>query len=266
MAIDSKPPCRSDLDVGCRRTPLPESPVRLANQLPFSGTPTGNFHSTSDPCVISFFQSLIRSTSAQNLDSDKASPTTEVRGDSQTQHSEELEKGRRRAVCNRRVSKLAKLLAEALGLPPEWQQCIREAAPLHDLGKLWVPDEILDKPGSLTEEEYETVKKHTLAGETLLSGGESGPMRMARRIARSHHERWDGDGYPDGLEGEQIPLSARIVAVADTFDAMTHDRPYRDALPIEKAFSIIEEEAGARFDPQVSEAALRQREEMAALV
>jgi len=224
------------------------------------------FQLTNDLKLTSFFRSLLRRPSPPPSDSGPSSPPTELSDEIQTQHPEDIEKGRRRAVCNRRVSKLAEILADALDQPPEWQQKIREAAPLHDLGKLWVPDEILDKPDSLTDEEFEKVKKHTLVGESLLSGDGGGPMQMAGRIARSHHERWDGEGYPDGLAGEDIPLSARIVSVADSFDAMTHDRPYRDALPVETAFAIIEDEAGAEFDPQVSAAALRRREEMAALV
>lgn len=215
---------------------------------------------------MSFFQSLTRSPSTQPFDPSQPSSTTEISGEVPSHPPNELEGEQRRAVSNRRVGKLAELLAEALGQSPEWQARIREAAPLHDLGKLWVPDEILDKPGPLTEEEFEKVKKHTLVGEALLSGRGSDSMQMAGRIARSHHERWNGEGYPDGLEGEEIPLSARIVATADAFDAMTHDRPYRAALPVEKAFSVIEEGAGTQFDPQVSAAALRRQEEMAALV
>lgn len=229
------------------------------------GISTDLFNLANDLGVTSFFQSLTQSSSPQTSDPGPYPPTADVSTEVLTQHPEEIERGRRRAVCNRRVSKLAGILADALNQPPEWQEKIEEAAPLHDLGKLWVSDEILDKPGPLTDEEYEEVKKHTLVGEALLSG-KSGPMEMAGRIARSHHERWDGEGYPDGLEGTDIPLSARIVAVADAFDAMTHDRPYRDALPVEKAFAIIKDGAGNEFDPQVSAAALRRRKEMAALV
>lgn len=212
-------------------------------------------------------QSFIdRRSTADTSGSDSPSSPSDDQLPSPLQGPETTEQFRRRPVYNRRVSKLSALLAEALGQPPEWQDRIEEAACLHDLGKLWVAKEILDKPGPLTEEEYEEVKKHTLVGAALLSQGTSELVRMAGRIARSHHERWDGEGYPDGLEGEEIPLSARIVAVADAFDAMTQDRPYREALSVEEAFHVLDEEAGAQFDPQVSEAALRRRDEVAALV
>lgn len=263
MVIDSQiPPKRSTDGIGGTLRIL-----RQAHQIPVSfwrpipGTP----RSTTDLQTMSIFTSLTKSFSTETTDSGRTSPV-ESAVDPPPQHVGDDERGRRRSVCNQRVSKLAGLLAESLDQPPEWQIRIREAAPLHDLGKLWVPDEILDKPGPLTEEEFETVQKHTIAGEALLSGGGPGPMQMAGRIARSHHERWNGEGYPDGLEGEDIPLSARIVAVADAFDAMTHDRPYRNALPVDKAFSIIEDGAGTEFDPQVSAAALRRRGEMTSLV
>ena len=162
-----------------------------------------------------------------------------------------------------RVGRLSRLVAEELGKPEDWQALIKEAAPVHDVGKIGVPDNILLKEGPLSDQEYETMKRHTLIGADLLSGGESALIQMAERIARSHHERWDGEGYPDGLEGENIPLEARIVCVVDAFDAMTNDRPYREAMPAEKAFSTIEEEAGAQFDPQVVGAILRRKEEAA---
>lgn len=180
--------------------------------------------------------------------------------------TEHIEEGRRHSDPSRRVSEMSVVLAEGLGQPLEWRKRLREAALLHDIGKLFVDDQILDKPGSLTEEEYEEVKTHALAGSALLSGGQSTLWQMAQRIARSHHERWDGNGYPDGLESTEIPPAARIVAVADAFEAMTHHRPYRDALPIESAFVVIEQEAGAQFDPIVSKAALQRRDALSALV
>lgn len=184
----------------------------------------------------------------------------------QSPRMEETEQARWRSVYSQRIGKLAEVLSEALGQSPEWQDRIREAAPLHDVGKVGVPDEILRKPGPLTDEEFDAMKEHTLIGADLLSGGASEPVQMAQRIARSHHERWDGEGYPDGLEGEEIPLAARIVAVVDTFDAMTHDRPYRSALSVEEAFEVIEDEAGEQFDPEIAAAALRCREALTELV
>lgn len=160
----------------------------------------------------------------------------------------------------RRVGHLSSAIAEALGKDPAWQARIEEAAMLHDVGKIGIPDRVLLKEAPLTNEEYKKMKRHTLIGADLLSGEQSDLIRMARRTARSHHERFDGNGYPDGLAGEDIPLEARIVAVADTIDAMTHDRPYRDALPVTTAIETIKEEAGAQFDPQVSQATLRIRE------
>ncbi len=166
----------------------------------------------------------------------------------------------------RRVGILSKILAEALGQPPAWQNRIEEAAPLHDVGKIGIADEILLKQGYLTDKEYEEMKRHTLVGADLLSEGQHALIRMAERIARAHHEQWNGNGYPEGLHGEDIPLEARIVAVADAFDAMTHDRPYREALSPKKAFSVIEEEAREQFDPAVSAAALRRREKILSTV
>jgi putative two-component system response regulator len=163
----------------------------------------------------------------------------------------------------RRVGRLARLVAEALGKAPEWQERLLEAAPLHDVGKIGIADDILLKEGSLTDGEYKAIKQHTVIGADLLSGGESKLLRMTKQVARHHHERWDGNGYPDGLEGADIPLAARIVNVVDTFDAMTSDRPYRDALPVETAFEEIEDEAGRQFDPRVSAAALDIRNTLA---
>lgn len=161
---------------------------------------------------------------------------------------------------------MAHLLARALDRPTEWQDRIEKAAPFHDVGKIGIADRTLRKSGPLSAAERQTMKEHASIGPALLSGGTSELIQVARRIARSHHERWHGDGYPNGFSGEEIPLKARIVAVADAFDAMTHDRPYRDALSPAQAFAAIEAEAGAQFDPQVSEAALECREAMVEIV
>ena len=133
------------------------------------------------------------------------------------------------------------------------------AAPLHDIGKIHMPDAVLNKPGKLTEEEFEVMKTHTTAGEKLLIHakeelGESGYLNIAVEMAAYHHEWWNGKGYPYGISGEEIPLCARIMAVADVFDALTSKRCYKDAMPLEKAYAIIREESGTHFDPAVVEA------------
>ena len=133
------------------------------------------------------------------------------------------------------------------------------AAPLHDIGKIHIPDAVLNKPGKLTEDEFEVMKTHTTAGEGLLTHakmelGESGYLNMAVEMAAYHHEWWNGKGYPYGISGEEIPLCARIMAVADVFDALTSKRCYKDAMPFEKAYAIIREESGTHFDPAVVEA------------
>ena len=135
------------------------------------------------------------------------------------------------------------------------------AAPLHDIGKIHIADAILNKPGRLTEEEFAIMKTHTTAGEELLTHakaelGESGYLNTAVEMAAYHHEWWNGKGYPYGIDGEEIPLSARIMAVADVFDALTSKRCYKDAMPLTKAYAIIREESGTHFDPLVAEAFL----------
>ena len=150
-----------------------------------------------------------------------------------------------------RVATGSAVLARALGLEEGTSGVIRRAAPLHDVGKIVIPDNVLLKPGGLTDEEFTIMKRHTTIGAKILSGGQTDLIQMAERIARSHHERWDGNGYPDGLTGETIPLEARLVAVADVFDALTHARPYRGAWPLEKVRNEIAKQSGRHFDPQV---------------
>jgi putative two-component system response regulator len=117
--------------------------------------------------------------------------------------------------------------------------------------KLAIPDQILFKPGKLSESEYETIKTRTTLGARLLAGSDSKVLQVAALIAESHHERWDGSGYPSGLAGEEIPILGRVVAVADVFDALTHDRPYKSAWSLEDSIAEIERAAGAHFDPRV---------------
>jgi putative two-component system response regulator len=150
-----------------------------------------------------------------------------------------------------RVGEMSAMLAQMLGLPEEWVDLIRRTAPLHDVGKIGVSDSILLKPGKLTTEEFEIMKTHTVIGSNLLTNGISDLVQTAERIALSHHERWIGNGYPHGLNGEAIPIEGRILAVADVFDALTHARPYKKAWPIGEAVAEIEKQSGEQFDPQV---------------
>ncbi len=141
------------------------------------------------------------------------------------------------------------------------------AAPLHDIGKIHIPDAVLNKPGKLTEQEFEVMKTHTTAGEELLTYakaelGESEYLNMAADMAAYHHEWWNGKGYPYGISGEEIPLCARIMAVADVFDALTSKRCYKSAMSLEKAYAIIGEESGTHFDPAVVEAFFAIAEDM----
>jgi HD-GYP domain-containing protein (c-di-GMP phosphodiesterase class II) len=159
-----------------------------------------------------------------------------------------------------RVTSYSLMLAETLQVSAEDLERIQIGTPLHDIGKIGVSDAILCKPDRLTPEEYELMKLHTVKGDEILATIPD--LESVRPIVRSHHERWDGRGYPDGLRGEQIPRLARIVAVADTFDAMTSDRPYRKGLPAEVAFAEIEKQSGLQFDPECARAFLSLREEV----
>lgn len=157
----------------------------------------------------------------------------------------------------RRVARTAFLVARELGMTAADASLIRQAAPLHDLGKIALPDAILLKQTKLSTTEYRQVKQHPSAGAAILSGSSSRVLRLAEEIALTHHEWWDGSGYPSGLGGQAIPLSGRIVALADVFDALTHARPYKTAWPIETAVAEIQRLAGRQFDPAVVEAFLR---------
>jgi putative two-component system response regulator len=150
-----------------------------------------------------------------------------------------------------RVAAMAAELARRLGLDAQSVAHLREAALLHDVGKIAIPDHILLNPGILSAEEQEVMRTHAVLGARLLRGTGSPVLQMASVIAASHHEWWDGGGYPVGLAGERIPLVARIVAVADVFDALTHDRPYKPVWPVERAVARIERGAGSQFDPRV---------------
>ena len=157
-----------------------------------------------------------------------------------------------------RVATVSQLIAEGLGCDPEFCRTIYLAAPLHDVGKVGIPDAILTKPGRLTDAEMATMREHVGLGQRILSGAESSLIRIAEHIVASHHERWDGKGYPAGLAGEDIPLEGRIVAVADVFDALCSPRPYKSAWPLLDARDEINRCAGGHFDPRVV-AAFNQR-------
>jgi len=151
----------------------------------------------------------------------------------------------------RRVGDLAGRVAIELGLAADLVERLRLAAPLHDLGKVAIPDEILLKPGKLDPDEFRIVQDHTLIGVRILAGSRSKLLQLAEEIALTHHERWDGQGYPYGLEGEQIPLSGRIIAVVDVFDALTSRRPYKEPWSVSAAMDEIARLSGLHFDPQV---------------
>jgi putative two-component system response regulator len=156
-----------------------------------------------------------------------------------------------------RVGELAARIGAELGFSTAQVRVLRAAAPLHDIGKLAIPDNILLKPGKLSPEEFKIIKTHTVRGAHLLSGSSSCVLQRASAIALSHHERWDGTGYPQGLAGERISLAGRIVAVADVFDALTHERPYKSAWTRDRAIAEISDGSGTQFDPAVVEAFLR---------
>jgi putative two-component system response regulator len=155
-----------------------------------------------------------------------------------------------------RVGVIAADLAQSLGLPISFLDAIRRAAPLHDLGKVAIPQQILLKPGPLTDDERSEMMRHVRFGAEMLAAARSPVLRLAAEIAVSHHERWDGNGYLAGLAGEDIPLSGRITSVADVFDALTHERPYKAAWERDRALEEIASQAGRQFDPAVVQALL----------
>lgn len=164
-----------------------------------------------------------------------------------------------------RVGLYCELLAEKSGVGEQRSQDIRQASILHDVGKIGIPDAILTKPGKLTASEMDIVRRHSQLGFQLLKGSGSALLDLAASIALTHHERWDGKGYPRGLSGEEIPLEGRITAIADVFDAITSTRVYRGALGLPEALSIIEAERGRHFDPQLVDAFLGAVDEFLAI-
>jgi putative two-component system response regulator len=148
-----------------------------------------------------------------------------------------------------RMSHSARLLALAVGVPESQAELLLNAAPMHDVGKIGIPDRILLKPGRLAPEEWAIMQTHTTIGAEIIGDHPSKLLRMARTVALAHHERWDGSGYPNGLAGEAIPLEGRIVTVADVFDALTSERPYKRAWSSQAATDYIRSQAGKAFDP-----------------
>ncbi len=155
-----------------------------------------------------------------------------------------------------RMARYARVIAEELGLSDEECSDIEFAAPMHDIGKIGIPDQVLLKPGKFETEEWDTMKQHTIMGHNILSNSQSRYIQMGAVIALNHHEKYDGSGYPAGLKGADIPLVARIVAVADVFDALVSERPYKKSWSQQQALDYIRDQSGKHFDPQCVQAFL----------
>lgn len=164
-----------------------------------------------------------------------------------------------------RVSRYTQVIARKLGLAPSEVRIVTTASVLHDVGKMGIPDAILLKPGKYTPEEFEIMKQHTIIGGKILDHSESELLQAGKTIALSHHEKWDGSGYPNGLSGEDVPLYGRICAVADVFDALVSERPYKDPMPFDDAVAYIQRESGSHFDPKVAAAFLAREESIRAI-
>ena len=161
-----------------------------------------------------------------------------------------------------RVGNFSKLLGLASGFLEAQAELLMYASMMHDIGKIGVPDHILLKPGKLTAEEFEVIKKHPEIGAEIIGEHDAEVLKMAKQIALWHHEKWNGQGYPHGLSGTDIPVVARIVAIVDVFDALTCVRPYKRAWPVEDAFALIEKEAGQHFDPELTKMFLNMETEV----
>jgi len=165
----------------------------------------------------------------------------------------------------RRMSFMAVAIARSMGLSPKVLDRMMYATPMHDIGKIGIPDHILTKPGKLDPDEWEVMKQHTTIGARILGGSQIGFLRLGEVIALTHHERWDGTGYPQGISGTDIPLVGRIVAIADVFDALTNKRPYKDAISVDKSLSIIKANRGSHFDPSIVDVFLSIQEEIVSI-
>lgn len=164
-----------------------------------------------------------------------------------------------------RVASISQLIARELGQSPEYGDLLVQAAPMHDIGKIGIPDRILLKPGRLSVDEWEVMKTHTIIGFEMLKGSSSPLLRLGADIAHSHHEKFDGTGYPRGLVGNQIPLAGRIVAVADEFDALLSVRPYKKAWSLTDALGVIRRKRGRHFDPACASVLLKCLDEVLAI-
>jgi putative two-component system response regulator len=164
-----------------------------------------------------------------------------------------------------RMAHYSRLIAAGIGLDTVQQELILEAAPMHDVGKLGTPDAILLKPGKLTPEEFAVMKQHATIGWEILRDSAAPTLKTAAEIAYTHHEKFDGSGYPRGLKGEEIPLFGRIVAIADVFDALTSARPYKKAWEFDAAWEFIRENRGSHFDPHCADTFLARRDEVLAI-
>lgn len=157
-----------------------------------------------------------------------------------------------------RMSHYSRILARALGWSEADCDDLLNAAPMHDVGKIGIPDAVLRKPGKLDADEWAVMRQHVSIGANIIGEHPAGLLRMAQRIALTHHEKWDGSGYPNGLAGEDIPIEGRIVAIADVFDALTSERPYKQAWPVEEAVAFLREQSGQHFDPDLVELFIQQ--------
>lgn len=162
----------------------------------------------------------------------------------------------------KRMSLYSAAVARAIGLPGNYADNILYASPMHDVGKIGIPDNILLKPGKLDSDEWVVMKSHTLIGQGILKDSDSEIIQLAEIIALNHHEKWDGSGYPGGLAGEEIPLPGRIVAIADVFDALTSDRPYKKAFSLDESLAILRKDSGRHFDPDIVDVFFTVREEI----
>lgn len=155
-----------------------------------------------------------------------------------------------------RMSHYCRILGETIGFEGEQLEVLFSAAPMHDVGKIGIPDRILSKPGKLDTSEWQLMKKHAEFGSIILGDHSSKLLRTAQSVALTHHEKWDGSGYPYGLRGHEIPLEGRIVAISDVFDALTSTRPYKEAWDVNRAIDLLKEESGRQFDPELIDAFL----------